>query len=69
MYNKIWGLNGMKLIERLLLKMIIIHFVFLLLTQVFFHRFNSFPELQQIAQYEGVTENDLTEFLETFSGK
>ncbi|WP_394232801.1 YpfB family protein [Niallia oryzisoli] len=59
----------MKLVERLLLKMIIIQLVFLLLTQVFFHKFNSFPELQQIAQYEGVSEDDLTEFLETFSSK
>ncbi|WP_338451776.1 YpfB family protein [Niallia oryzisoli] len=59
----------MKIVERLLLKLIIIQFVFLLLTQVFFHKLNSFPELQQLAQYEGVSENDLTEFLETFSSK
>ncbi|WP_071395610.1 DUF5359 family protein [Bacillus tuaregi] len=59
----------MKLVERLLFKMILIQLIFLLLTQVFFHQFNSFPELQQIAQYEGVSEDDLAEFLETFSGK
>jgi len=41
----------------------------LLLTQLFFHEWNSFPELQQLTQYEGVTENNLTEILETFSNK
>ena len=59
----------MKLIERILLKIIVIQFVLLLLTQLFFHEWNSFPELQQLTQYEGVTENNLTEILETFSNK
>lgn len=59
----------MKIVERLLLKVIMIQFILLLLTQLFFHKWNSFPELQQITQYEGVSENNLTEVLETFSGK
>ena len=57
----------MKLIERLLIKIIFIQFVFLLLTQLVFHEWNSFPELQQIKQYEGVSEDNLTEIIETFS--
>ena len=60
---------NMKLIERLLIKIIFIQFIFLLLTQLVFHEWNSFPELQQIKQYEGVSENNLTEIIETFSNK
>jgi len=59
----------MKLVERVLIKIIVIQFVFLLLTQLFFHKWNSFPELNQITQYEGVTENNITEIIETFSNK
>jgi hypothetical protein len=59
----------MKLVERLLLKVIMIQFIILLLTQLFFHKWNAFPELQQITQYEGVTKSNLTEVLETFSDK
>jgi hypothetical protein len=59
----------MKLIERILLKVIVIQFILLLLTQLFFHKWNSSPELQQLTQYEGATENNLTEILETFSNK
>ncbi|MCQ6273859.1 YpfB family protein [Bacillus sp. V3B] len=59
----------MKIVERVLLKVIMIQFIILLFTQLFFHKWNSFPELQQITQYEGVSENNLTEVLETFSDK
>jgi hypothetical protein len=59
----------MKLIERILLKIIVIQFILLLLTQLIFHEWNSFPELQQLTPYEGVTENNLTEILETFSNQ
>lgn len=57
----------MKFLDRVLLKIIIIQFFILLFTQVFFHQWNVLPELQQITQYEGVTENNLSEILETFS--
>ncbi|WP_338470111.1 YpfB family protein [Niallia sp. XMNu-256] len=57
----------MKFIERLLVKMITIQLVLLILTQLFFHEWNSFPELQQLTHYEGVTENNITEVLETFN--
>jgi len=59
----------MKLIERLLLKIILIQFIILFLSQLLFHTWNAFPELQQITQYEGVSEDNFTEFLETFSGE
>ena len=56
----------MKLIERLLIKIIMIQFILLLFTQLVFHKWNSFPELQQITQYEGVSENNLTEIWKHF---
>lgn len=59
----------MRLIERWLIKIIVIQFVFLLLTQLVFHKWNILPELQQITQYEGVANNSFTELLETFSAK
>ena len=59
----------MKIVERLLLKIIIIQLIMLVLSQLFFHKMNALPELQQLKQYEGVTENNYNEFLETLSGK
>jgi Family of unknown function (DUF5359) len=59
----------MRLIERWLIKIIVIQFIFLLLTQLVFHQWNIFPELQQITQYEGVANNSFMELLETFSSK
>jgi len=59
----------MKFIERVLLKIIIIQFFILFFSQIFFHQWKAFPELQQITQYEGVVENNLTKILETFSEK
>jgi hypothetical protein len=63
-----WGIK-MKFIERLLVKVISIQLILLLLTQLFFHEWNSFPELQQLTQYEGVTKNNITEILATFNPK
>ena len=59
----------MRLIERWLIKIIMIQFIILLLTQLVLHKWNVLPELQQITQYEGVANNSFTEFLETFSEK
>lgn len=55
----------MKTFERILLKVAIIQFVFLIIAQLFFHQFDAFPELKQITQYEGVTDNNYSEVLET----
>ena len=59
----------MKIVERLLLKIIVIQLIMLVLSQLFFHKMNAFPEWQQITQYEGVSENQYNEFLETLSGE
>lgn len=58
----------MKSIERILMKLIIIQFIILFLSQVFLHSFNLFPELKEITQYEGVTDNNFSKLLETFNG-
>lgn len=59
----------MKSFERILIKIAIIQFVFLVIAQVFFHQFNAFPELKQITQYEGVTDNNHSEVLNSIQGK
>jgi hypothetical protein len=59
----------MKKIERILIKIIILQFIFLFLAQVFLHQLDVFPELKQLTKYEGVNENSFTEFLQTFQGK
>ncbi|MDE3839422.1 hypothetical protein C0966_08650 [Bacillus methanolicus] len=59
----------MKTFERILMKVIVIQLIFLLFVQVFFHKLNIFPELKQITQYEGVSENNFTQILETFRGR
>jgi hypothetical protein len=55
----------MKNIERILIKLIMIQFVFLVITQIIFHHFNVFPELKEITQYEGVNNGQFSEILET----
>lgn len=57
----------MKTVERIIIKIVIIQFIFLLISQVFFHKMNAFPELKEITQYEGVTDNNFAELLETFN--
>ena len=59
----------MKIVERLLLKIIIIQLIMLVLAQFFFHKMHALPEWQQLTQYEGVSENQYNEFLETLSGE
>lgn len=58
----------MKTIERIMVKLVIVQLLFLILAQVFLHHFEFLPELKEISQYEGVTENNFSEFLETFNG-
>ena len=59
----------MKVIERVLIKVILIQFIFLVFAQLFLHQFDVFPQLEQLTKYEGVNENTITEILQTFSGK
>lgn len=63
------GSGMMKTFERILMKVIVIQFIILLSVQFFFHKLNIFPELKQITQYEGVSENHFTQKLETFKGR
>jgi hypothetical protein len=66
-------LNGgvilLKKVERVLIKIVIIQFIFLFLTQLFFHQMDVFPQIKQLTKYEGVNENKYTEILQTFQGK
>ena len=59
----------MKTFERILIKIAIIQFIFLVIAQVFFHEINAFPELKQITQYEGVTDNNHSEVLNSITSK
>ncbi|MEH7251616.1 YpfB family protein [Neobacillus niacini] len=58
----------MKMVERILIKLILIQFVFLFLAQLFLHQLDIFPKLEQLTKYEGVNENTFTEILQTFKG-
>jgi hypothetical protein len=59
----------MKTFERILIKIVIIQFIFLVIAQVFFHEINAFPELKQITQYEGVTDNNHSDVLNSIRSK
>jgi hypothetical protein len=61
------GRSGIELktFERILIKLIIIQFAFLFITQLFFHQLNVLPELKVITQYEGVVKEKNTESVET----
>lgn len=58
----------MKPLERILMKVIIIQFIFLFLAQLFLHQLNLFPQIEQLTKYEGVNENTITDIIQTFSG-
>ena len=57
----------MKIVERILIKVIIIQFIFLFFAQLFLHQLDIFPQLDQLTKYEGVNEITFTEILQTFS--
>jgi hypothetical protein len=63
------GVVGMKKVEQILIKVVIIQFVFLFLSQLIFHQMDVFPQIKQLTKYEGVNENTFTEILQTFQGK
>ena len=54
----------MRKIERLILKLVIIQFLFLLFFQAFFHNGDSFLELKQLTEYEGVNRDSHTQIIE-----
>jgi hypothetical protein len=55
----------MKAVERILIKMAVIQFVFLLLAQLFLHQLDGIPELKVLAQYEGVVKDKSANTVET----
>ncbi|WP_409288992.1 DUF5359 family protein [Peribacillus sp. SCS-37] len=57
----------MERFERILMKLVIIQFLFLLFFQLIFHREGSFHDLKRMAQYEGVNENNLGKIIETIN--
>ncbi|WHY84464.1 YpfB family protein [Neobacillus novalis] len=59
----------MKRIESLLIKVVIIQFIFLFLAQLIFHQLDILPQIKQLTKYEGVNENTFTEILQTFQRK
>lgn len=59
----------MKTVERYLIKVVIIQFMFLLLAQLFFHQLNIFPQIKQLTKYEGVNENSFTEIIQTIQSR
>jgi hypothetical protein len=63
------GVVDMKKVEQILIKVVIIQFVFLFLSQLIFHQMDVFPQIKQLTKYEGVNENTFTEILQTFQGK
>lgn len=67
--NQVKWVSVLKTVERILIKIIVIQFVFMLLCQFVFHKFEIFPELHQLARYEGVSEDNFSEILETFNGR
>jgi Family of unknown function (DUF5359) len=58
----------MKTVERLLIKLVIVQFIFLFLSQLLLHQMDIFPQIKHLTKYEGVNENTLTEILQTFQG-
>ncbi|MBT2656416.1 YpfB family protein [Bacillus sp. ISL-18] len=56
----------MKTIERILIKVVIVQFIFLFLSQLLLHQFDIFPQIKHLTKYEGVNENSITEILQTF---
>ena len=55
----------MKTMERLLVKMAIIQFIFLVMAQLFIHQFDAMPELRSITKYEGVLKDKGERTVET----
>ncbi|MGM9925992.1 MAG: DUF5359 family protein [Bacillus sp. (in: firmicutes)] len=56
----------MKKIEVILIKLVIIQFIFLLFFQIAFHRNDSFLELKKLAEYEGVYLDNYSLFMDVF---
>lgn len=61
-------MEELKRFERLLIKLVVIQFVFFMIGQ-FIHIWGILPEAYVLSQYEGVTNISFKEMLETFLQK
>lgn len=62
-------MRAIKTVERILIKLAIIHFILLIAIQFVFHELNILPEIHKIVFYEGVEKIEYSEIVETLSGK
>ncbi len=58
----------MKLIERLIIKLVVIQFLLLIVTQLFVHSFQILPGLNKVVFYEGVNKMEYSELIEAMTG-
>ncbi|OXS58664.1 hypothetical protein B0G93_11369 [Bacillus sp. V-88] len=56
-----------KRVERILIKLAIIHVILLIAVQFVFHQLNVLPELHKLVFYEGVEKMEYSEIVETLS--
>ncbi|GIN85646.1 hypothetical protein J6TS2_20320 [Heyndrickxia sporothermodurans] len=57
----------MQLIERWFLKLVIFHFILLIIIQMFLQHFHFFRDIQKITIYEGVNKMNETPIVETWN--
>ncbi|WP_154669791.1 DUF5359 family protein [Bacillus niameyensis] len=49
------GVNNMRTLDRILLKLVLVHLVFLIVVQLSFHHVSLFEYTNKLIQYEGVS--------------
>lgn len=59
----------MKTVENIIIRLLIVQLILLVVVQIFFHKNNIFPELQEIVQYEGVVKNHISGWSFVFGGQ
>ncbi len=59
----------LKTVERILIKLAIVHFILLIAVQFMVHQLNILPELHKIVFYEGVEKMEYSEIVETLTNR
>jgi hypothetical protein len=57
----------LKRVERIVLKLVVFHFVLLIVSQIAFHHLELFPPLNKLTMYEGVNKRSFTEMIEVMN--
>ncbi|WP_240628562.1 YpfB family protein [Bacillus salacetis] len=57
------------MIESILIKLALFHFVLLVIAQVIFHGLDFLPEMNKLAFYEGVNKQEHTEIVDVFNAR